>query len=78
MLIRFTREQQDSLLEWAGALTSLELEADVEPSGYRILIGVAPPVGVSAIACKGDALLELGEVVIELDQRAHPPRSDTQ
>ena len=78
MLILFTREQQDRLLEWAGALTSGEIEADVEPSGYRILLEVAPPEGVFAIACKGDALLELGEVVIELDQGAHPPRSDTQ
>ena len=77
MLIRFTREQQDRLLEWAGAFTSSELEADVEPSGYRILIEVAPPEGVSAIACTGDSLLELGEVVIEFDQTAHPPRPDS-
>jgi phage repressor protein C with HTH and peptisase S24 domain len=67
MLIRFTREQQDSLLEWAGAFTSSELEQDVEPSGYRILLEFAPPEGVFAIACKGDSMLELGEVVVQLD-----------
>ena len=77
MLIRFTREQQDRLLEWAGAFTSSELEADVEPSGYRILIEVAPPEGVSAIACRGVSLRGLGGVVSEWDQPAPPPRPDS-
>ena len=58
MLIRFTREQQDRLLEWAGAFTSSELEADVEPSVDGVetvaddaMLGIGVPAPRSPRGC---------------------------
>jgi hypothetical protein len=58
-------EQQRQLLHWAGAHTSAEVDAGVEPGGYVLEIDVG--LFVCARARCGDARLELGEV--ELEQR---------
>ena len=66
-MIRISQAQEAMLLEWAGAITRMELEAGIEPSGYTIEIGVASGIGSSATAVNGDNRLELGEVDVMLE-----------
>lgn len=47
-------------------MTTADIRSDVEPSDYMIQILVSPIFGASAVARKGSAICDLGEVDLEL------------
>ena len=67
MKIVLTLEQERTLLAWAGENTRADVDADVEPSGYRLVVHVSPPFDTEAEAYWGTRCLSLGSVEIELD-----------
>lgn len=66
MHIRLSREQTESLLEWAGKITTAHVEADCEPPGYclQVSIGAGYPSCVEAIS--GSVRYDLGDVDVDL------------
>jgi hypothetical protein len=70
--ITLAEDQQQMLMDWSAENTAAEVEAECEPSGYRLEIHVSP-YGVRAEAIFGARRLELGEVQLEL--LALPPRA---
>jgi hypothetical protein len=67
MLIRFSREQELRLLEWAAAIGQAHVSAECEPPGYNLIVAVTGAFGASARAECGSASIDLGEVNVELD-----------
>ena len=66
MRISLSEEQDSRLSEWISHMTAAEVSSDVEPSDYMIQILVSPIFGASAVARKGSAICDLGEVDLEL------------
>mgnify|MGYP001160641352 CR=1 FL=1 len=66
MRISLSEEQDSRLLEWISRMTAAEVSSDVEPSDYMIQILVSPIFGASAVAKKGSAIFDLGDVDLEL------------
>ena len=66
MQIKLDAQQTNRLLEWAGRLTTSEVDADCEPSGYTLVVEVGGPFGCSVEARKGGSTLDLGDVEVEL------------
>lgn len=68
--IRLSPEQTRRLHEWAAARTVAEIEADCEPSGFRLDIAIGSGVPAFAEVVGGGHRLDLGEVeVVLLDER---------
>lgn len=65
MRIALTPDQTARLLEWAGRGTAAEANADIEPSGYVLQVSVLP-YACWADAKRGEDLLELGSVAVDL------------
>ena len=61
-----SQERTQRLLEWAGALTQAEVDADCLPSGYELVISIGGPFGCDAEARKSGVHLALGEISCEL------------
>ena len=68
MLIKLTLKQEAELMAWVRQLTQIECNADCEPSGYYLEIGICN-MSIDASAVKGPSRLDLGdvEVVLECD-----------
>lgn len=65
MHIRLDAAQTERLLCWAGTITTAETGADCEPGGYVLHISVGL-LGHTAEAASGGAMIDLGDVDIEL------------
>ena len=67
MIIRLTKEQQTSLLEWSAKITAAHHAEGVMAPGYTLSIHVSS-FGIEAEASVDSYhVLGLGEVVIELE-----------
>lgn len=67
--IRLSPEQTRRLHEWAAARTAAEVEADCEPSGFRLDIAIGGGIPAFAEAVGGGGRLDLGEVdVMAIEQ----------
>ncbi|MBE9549444.1 MAG: hypothetical protein IMF09_08585 [Proteobacteria bacterium] len=64
--ITLTEDATRKYLEWAGAKSEAEVNADCEPSGCSIIIEISGPYGCGALANDGDNLLEFGDADVEL------------
>ena len=66
MRISLSEEQESRLFEWISRMTAAEVSSDVEPSDYLVQILISPVFGASAVAKKGSAVLDLGDVDLKL------------
>jgi hypothetical protein len=66
MHIRLSREQTHRLLVWAGSTLEAEVNADCEPSGYYLEIGVGAGYPHSIEAISGAGRLDLGDIHLDL------------
>ena len=65
MHIRLDAEQTAQLLAWAGRRTEAEFDADIEPSGYTLEIGVTS-FAHFVEAVSGNDRLDLGFAEVKL------------
>ena len=65
MEIILSDEQARLLRDWAARRTAAEVNANVEPSGYELVIRVCPPYACEAHARAGALELALGEVEVK-------------
>ena len=66
MRVSLSEDQDSRLFEWISRMTTADIRSDVEPSDYMIQILVSPIFGASAVARKGSAICDLGEVDLQL------------
>lgn len=67
MQIVLSEAQSRILLEWAARRTAGEVSAQVEPSGYDLVVRVCPPYPCEAFARAGAVELALGEVEVKMN-----------
>ena len=66
MVITLSKAQQEIILRHAGELLEAEINADCEPSGYYLTIGIHGVYGSDATAHFGSRIIELGDVSVSL------------
>ncbi len=66
MHIRLSREQTRRLLEWSGRRVEAEVNASIEPSGYRLEIEIDACLPNTIQAKSGSSEIDLGDVDLTL------------
>ena len=66
MHIRLSREQTRRLLEWSGRRVEAEVNASIEPSGYRLEIEIDACLPCTVQARGGGSAIDLGDVELKL------------